>query len=77
MKLDIILKWTGTVILIAGTGINASALYPYPVGPFVLAVGGLIWTIVGLLWREWSLIILNGGLTILGFGGILANYLAS
>ena len=70
-KIDI-LKWTATLTLIIGTAINAYGYYPE--GPLVLALGGGIWLIVSIIWKEWSLIVTNGILTIMGLSGVLMKY---
>ena len=70
-KIDI-LKWTATLTLIIGTAINSYGYYPE--GPLVLALGGGIWLIVSIIWKEWSLIVTNGILTIMGLSGVLMKY---
>ena len=66
------LKWLATSTLIFGTAVNSLGFYPE--GPLILAFGGLQWLFVSFLWREWSLIVTNGVLTLMGFGGIIINY---
>ena len=72
MKLDQILKWVATAILILGTAVNS--LGYYPLGPIILAVGGFIWLIVSIMWREWALIVTNGVMLIVGIVGLLIGY---
>jgi len=69
------LKWLATAILIIGTFVNAGFPELYPVGPLLLAMGGVIWLIVSFLWKEPALIVTNLVLTAVGFGGILLYYL--
>ena len=73
-KIDI-LKWTATLTLIIGTAINSYGYYPE--GPLVLALGGGIWLIVSIIWKEWSLIVTNGILTIMGLSGVIMKYYLS
>ena len=73
MKIDTILKWIATASLIVGTGINAFGIYP--LGPIILAVGGLLWLVVSVMWREPSLIVANAVLFLVGTGGIVLNYI--
>lgn len=68
-----ILKWLATSILIIGTGINSLGFYP--LGPIVLALGGLIWLWVAIIWREPSLIVTNTVMSLVGVGGLLIQYL--
>ena len=69
------LKWLATAVLIVGTFINAGFPELYPVGPLLLAMGGVIWLIVSFLWKEPALIVTNTVLTLMGFGGILLYYI--
>jgi hypothetical protein len=57
LDLNTVLKWMGTVTLIAGTAVNS--LGYYPAGPLILLVGGLFWLIVSIRWREPALIVTN------------------
>lgn len=70
-----ILKWTATAILIIGTGINSLGFYP--LGPIVLAIGGLVWLWVAILWREPSLIVTNTVMSLVGIGGLVIQYLSA
>ena len=69
MKLDIILKWIATIILIIGSGINSLGIYP--LGPIVIIAGSFIWLIVSIMWKEWSLIITNGVLVVVSTVALL------
>jgi hypothetical protein len=72
-KIDTILKWMATVLLIVGTAINSLGYYPE--GPLVLLTGGVFWLIVSIRWRESSLIVTNGVLTAVATVGLLIHYL--
>ena len=76
MKIDSILKWAATVILIIGTFVNATFPNLYPLGQALLAAGGVVWLIVSFMWKEPALIVTNGVLTLVGLGGIALFYLA-
>jgi len=65
-KIDQYLKWIATVTLIVGTGINGLGFYP--LGPIILALGGIMWLAVSIMWREPSLIVTNGIMTLTGIG---------
>ena len=69
MKLDILLKWIATVILIIGSGINSLGIYP--LGPIVIIAGSFIWLIVSIMWKEPALIITNGVLVVVSTGALL------
>lgn len=75
MKIDQILKWTATVILILGTAVNS--LGYYPLGPVILVIGGIVWLTVAVMWKEPALIITNAVMSAVGAGGLLINYLTS
>ncbi len=66
---DIFLKWTATVILIIGTGVNALGFYPQ--GPAILVLGSFIWLIVSCIWNEPALIVTNLVLCVVGAAGLL------
>ena len=72
MKKIEILKWLATTTLIIGTAVNSYGYYPE--GPLILALGGFIWLIVSIMWKEWSLIVTNVILTIMGVGGVIIKY---
>lgn len=76
MKTDSILKWTATVILIIGTFINATFPNLYPLGPALLALGGIVWLVVSFMWKEPALIVTNGVLSAVGVIGIALFYFA-
>ena len=57
MKLDVVLKWIATVILIVGSFVNAVGIYP--LGPILLLAGGFVWLVVSFLWKEPAMIITN------------------
>jgi len=76
MKIDSILKWAATVILIIGTFVNATFPNLYPLGPALLAAGGIVWLIVSFMWKEPALIVTNAVLSAVGIIGIALFYLA-
>ena len=51
-KTDQILKWIATFTLIVGTFVNAGFPHLYPIGPMLLAMGGIVWLIVSVIWKE-------------------------
>ena len=75
MKLDQVLKWTATSILILGTAVNSLGFYP--LGPIILVVGGIVWLIVAVMWKEPALIITNAVMSAVGAGGLLIAYFTS
>jgi hypothetical protein len=72
MKLDWYLKWAATAVLIAGTAVNSLGFYP--LGPIILAVGGVLWLIVSLMWREPALIVTNAVMLATGLAGLAWVY---
>lgn len=75
MRLDQILKWTATAILILGTAVNS--LGYYPLGPIILVIGGIVWLIVSVIWKEPALIITNAVMSAVGAGGLVIAYFTS
>ena len=72
MKIDQLLKWFATAILIVGAGVNGLGIYP--LGPIILAVGGYVWLIVAVMWREWSLVATNFVMSTVGVITLLITY---
>lgn len=73
MKIDQVLKWVATFILIIGSFVNAMGYYP--LGPILLIFGGSLWLTVSVMWREPSLIVTNGVMTLASIGGLFfANW---
>lgn len=63
------LKWLATIALITGAMLTSMDIRPWNIWAF--NVGNLAWIAVGLIWREWSLVVLNAGLTIIYAIGLL------
>ena len=63
------LGWLATVILIIASGVNG--LGYYPLGPLMLAAGGLLWLLVAILRRDWPLIITNSVMSAVGLATII------
>ena len=57
MRIDSVLKWTATTVLILGTVVNSLGYYPQ--GPLILALGGYIWLSVSIMWKDRALIATN------------------
>jgi len=73
LKIDSLLKWTATLTLVIGTAVNS--LGYYPMGPIILAVGGIIWLIVSIMWKEPALVVTNGVLVVVGLAGLVLKYM--
>lgn len=66
-------KWTATLILIIGSGVNG--LGYYPAGPLLLVLGGLIWLAVAVQVRDRALITTNAVMTAVTAAAITIHYL--
>ncbi len=66
---DTWLKWLATAALIVGAVLTSMDIRPWNIWAF--NVGNLAWIVVGIMWREWSLIVLNVGLTAIYAVGLL------
>jgi len=67
-KLDFVLKWTATLVIVLATLANAFDINP--ANKILFLTGCALWTWVGLLWRQPSLWLLNlfcGLVYIVGF----------
>jgi len=59
------LGWIATLVLIVASAVNG--LGYYPLGPLMLAAGGLLWLLVGVMRRDWPIIVTNAVMSTLGF----------
>jgi hypothetical protein len=57
MKLEFIVEWTSTLILIIGVALTSWDIYPANV--YVCLLANLLWLWLGFIWRKWSLIIVE------------------
>jgi hypothetical protein len=73
MKIDQILKWVATGILIVGSLVNS--LGYYPAGPMILGLGAIVWLIVSIMWKEMSLIVTNLIFAVITSIGLIIYYL--
>ena len=67
------LAWMCTASLLTSSILAAFNIYPYYVIGFVIS--STLWTIVSVLWKEKSLIVVNGGLTLIYIAGLVAQWL--
>lgn len=58
------LKWLATVTLILGSAVNSWGLYP--LGPIVLAVGGIFWLVASCVMRDRQLTVTNSVMVVSG-----------
>jgi hypothetical protein len=72
-QIDFYIKWAATITLIIGISINSFGIYP--LGPIVLLCGGLLWLTVSIIWKDGALIATNGIASLVGFIGLLYNFL--
>jgi hypothetical protein len=73
MKLDIVLKWLATGMLIAGAALTSGS-WLYPINVVLFLLGNLFWAWVGIIWKEYSLIVLNVVITIIYVIGLTIKY---
>jgi hypothetical protein len=72
-KVDVYLKWLATGLLIGGSVLTSGNwLYPWNVVLFLL--GNAAWATVGFLWKEYSIIVLNVGITGIYIVGLTVKY---
>jgi hypothetical protein len=57
MKIEKILEWLATAIVIAGAVFAALNIYPW--SAILLNLGSFVWLIVAIMWRKTSLIVIN------------------
>lgn len=71
MKLDTILEWTSTAVLLVGVYLTAVNIYPMNV--YISLLGNFGWLIVAIIWRKWSLLVVQLVISMLYLYGILTT----
>jgi hypothetical protein len=66
-------KWTATLILIVGSAVNGWGMYP--LGPILLALGGLIWLLVAVQLGDRALITTNAVMTAVTATALILHYI--
>lgn len=67
------IKWLATALLIGGS-VLTSGNWLYPLNVVLFTLGNFAWITVGWFWREWSLIVLNAGITVIYLIGLAIKY---
>jgi hypothetical protein len=65
------IEWSSTAVLIVGVTLTAWNIYPLNV--YFSLAGNIGWTIIGFMWRKWSLIVIQGVLSLIYIIGLLIN----
>jgi ABC-type siderophore export system fused ATPase/permease subunit len=68
-KLEFILEWTSTIILLCGAALTSLNIYPANV--FLSLVGNAGWLAVSLMWRKKSLIVIQLVITVIYVAGLI------
>jgi len=82
--LDWWIKWSSSIIVLFAISIRASNTpnaelfgFPFQIWDIFLSwLGAVGWWIVGFMWRDRALILLNGVISIMLFGGLLRYFAA-
>lgn len=70
--LDWYVKWFASILLILAVSFRASGIPSLHIWDMILSLCGVIlWGWVGFIWRDRSIMLLNGGVTIILFIGLL------
>ena len=73
MVFDSLIKWSATLVLIAGSFVNSMQIYPQ--GPWILVFGGFLWLISALRMRDRALIVTNAVMVFAGAGPLIYKML--
>ena len=73
-RVNQLLEWIGTAILVVGTAVNSLGYYPE--GPILLCLGGVFWLAVSIRWRKPSLIVVNSIMMLTALTGLFWHYFA-
>jgi hypothetical protein len=68
-KLEFVLEWGSTAILLCGAYLTSVNIYPLNV--YLSMAGNLGWLVVALSWRRWSLIIIQLVITLIYVSGLV------
>ena len=67
-----LVKWSSTIMALGCATMSSFDIYPINVWLGFLA--GVGWSWVGWIWREWSLVAINFGLTLIYGMGVLGSF---
>lgn len=66
------MEWLSTAILIVGVALTAYNIYPANI--YWSLAGNAGWAIVALAWRKWSLLTIQGVVTLIYIAGIAGSW---
>ena len=68
-KLEFILEWFATLLLIAGVALTSWNIYPLNI--YISLAGNFAWLLVALVWRKWSLITIQFVIILIYVAGVI------
>jgi hypothetical protein len=75
--LDWYIKWAGSIIVLFAVGIRSSGIPELLIWDVFLSwLGAAMWCVVGFLWKDRAILLLNGVLALMLFGGLLRELFA-
>jgi hypothetical protein len=66
------MEWLSTAILIVGVALTAYNIYPANI--YWSLAGNLGWAIVAVAWRKWSLLTIQGVVTVIYMFGVYSSW---
>lgn len=72
-KIDALIKWSATLVLIVGSFVNSMQVYPQ--GPWLLVAGGVLWLISAIRMKDRALITTNAVMVFAGAGPLIYKML--
>ena len=70
-KLEFILEWFATILLIVG--VAATSWNIYPLNIYLSLAGNFAWLLVALVWRKWSLITIQFVIILIYISGVVKH----
>jgi len=64
-------EWVFPILIVIGATLTAYDIYP--INKWVLFIGNGGLTVMCVIWRKWSLVTLNGFLTVIYLSGIIVK----
>lgn len=73
--IDWYIKWASSLIVLFAISLRSTGIAELQIYDIIFSwIGALGWFVVGLMWKDRAIILLNGAIALMLFGGLL-NYI--
>ena len=70
-KIEFVLEWFATILLIVGVATTSWNIYPLNI--YLSLAGNFAWLLVALVWRKWSLITIQFVIILIYISGVVKH----